>query len=128
MYPVEYLYTEEHEWVHVEEDVCTIGITQYAQKELGEVVYVELPDEGQTFEAGDELGSIESVKSVNAYYTPVAGEVIEVNEALADSPELVNDDPHDDGWLVKLRITSTDDLTALLSAEQYAELVTTSDE
>lgn len=128
MYPTEYLYTEEHEWVHVEEDVCTIGITEFAQKELGEVVYVELPEEGQTFEAGDEIGSLESVKAVSPYYTPVAGEVVEVNDAIRDSPELVNEDPHDDGWLVKLRVTASDELKQLLSAEQYAELVQGSDD
>ncbi len=128
MYPSDYLYTEEHEWVKVEGDVCTLGITDYAQQELGEVVYFEVPEIGQTCDAGDEVGSIESVKAVSPVYTPVAGEVIEVNEAVDGSPEIVNDDPHGDGWLVKLRLSSTDELETLLSAEQYQEIVAAAQE
>ena len=128
MYPSDYLYTEEHEWLKVEGDVCTLGITDYAQQELGEVVYFEVPEVGQSFDAQDEIGSIESVKAVSSVYTPVAGEVIEVNTAVDDTPELVNDDPHGDGWLVKLRLSSTDELEGLMSAEKYQELVAAAQE
>ncbi|MGE5232804.1 MAG: glycine cleavage system protein GcvH [Acidobacteriota bacterium] len=123
MYPSEYLYSREHEWVRVEEDVCVLGITDFAQKELGEVVFVELPEVGQVFDAGDEIGTIESVKAVAEVYTPLAGEVIEVNEALVDDPELVNEDPHSDGWLVKIRFSSAADLKSLMNAEQYTAYV-----
>lgn len=120
-YPEDLLYTEEHEWVRVEDDVCVVGITQFAQEELGEVVFVELPEVGQVFDAGDEIGTIESVKAVAEVYTPVAGEILEVNEAVADEPELINDDPHHEGWLVKVRFSSADDLKKLMKADAYAE-------
>jgi glycine cleavage system H protein len=120
-YPEDLLYTEEHEWVRVEDDVCVVGITQFAQEELGEVVFVELPEVGQVFDAGDEIGTIESVKAVAEVYTPVAGEILEVNEAVADEPELINDDPHHEGWLVKVRYSSADDLKKLMKADAYAE-------
>lgn len=119
MYPSDYLYSEEHEWVKVEDDQCTIGITEYAQSELGEVVYVDLPDVGQTFDKGEEVGSLESVKAVAELYTPVAGEVIEVNGELEEAPEKVNEDPHADGWLIKVRLSSTDDLDGLMDAKKY---------
>jgi glycine cleavage system H protein len=120
-YPEDLLYTEEHEWVRVEDDVCVVGITQFAQEELGEVVFVELPEVGQVFDAGDEIGTIESVKAVAEVYTPVAGEIVEVNEAVADEPELINDDPHHEGWLIKVRFSSADDLKKLMKADAYAE-------
>ena len=123
MYPTEYLYSREHEWVRVEDDVCVLGITEYAQQELGEVVFVELPEIGQVFDANDELGTIESVKAVAEVYTPVAGEVVEVNDAVVDDPELLNEDPHAEGWLVKVRFSSAADLKSLLNAEQYEEFV-----
>ena len=118
-YPSDYLYTEEHEWVRVEDDLCTLGITQYAQKELGEVVFVELPEVGQVFDAQDEIGTIESVKAVAEVYTPVAGEVVEINDTVVDSPEMINDDPHGDGWLVKIRFSSSADLESLMNGESY---------
>lgn len=121
MYPSEYLYTREHEWIHVEGEICTLGITEYAQQELGEVVFVELPQVGQVFDASDEIGTIESVKAVAEVFTPVAGEIVEVNEQLADDPELLNDDPHGEGWLVKVRVSSDSDLKSLMSAEEYEE-------
>ena len=121
MYPSEYLYSREHEWVRVDDDVCVLGITEHAQKELGEVVFVELPEIGQVFDAGDELGTIESVKAVAEVYTPVAGEVIEVNEAVTDDPELLNEDPHGEGWLIKIRFSSASDLKDLMNAEKYEE-------
>ncbi|HEX9737543.1 MAG TPA: glycine cleavage system protein GcvH [Thermoanaerobaculia bacterium] len=119
MYPSDYLYSEEHEWIKVDGDVAVLGITDFAQKELGEVVYFEMPEVGESFAAGDEVGSIESVKAVSPVYTPVAGEVVEVNTAIDDSPEKVNDDPHGAGWLVKLRLSSSEELEKLMSAEQY---------
>ncbi len=121
MYPSEYLYSKEHEWIRVDEDICTLGITDFAQKELGEVVFVELPEVGQVFDATDEIGTIESVKAVAEVYTPVAGEIVEINESLADDPELLNEDPHADGWLVKIRFSSAADLKSLMNAEQYSE-------
>ncbi len=118
MYPSEYLYSREHEWVRVEEDVCTVGVTHFAQEELGEVVFVELPEVGQTFDAMDEIGKIESVKAVAELYTPVAGEIVEVNRAAVEDPAIVNDDPHGEGWLVKIRFSTDSDLKQLMSAEQ----------
>lgn len=123
MYPSDYLYSKEHEWVKVDEDVCLLGITEFAQKELGEVVFVELPEVGQVFDAGDEVGTIESVKAVAELYTPVAGEVVEVNERVTDDPEVLNEDPHGDGWLLKVRFSSAGDLKSLMNAEQYEEYV-----
>jgi glycine cleavage system H protein len=121
MYPTDYLYSREHEWVRVEEDVCVLGITEFAQQELGEVVFVELPEVGQVFDSNDEVGTIESVKAVAEIYTPVAGEVVEVNGAIEDDPELLNEDPHGDGWLLKIRFSSADDLKGLMTAEEYEE-------
>jgi len=123
MYPADYLYSREHEWVRVDDDVCTLGITHFAQQELGEVVFVELPEVGEVFDAGEEIGTIESVKAVAEVYTPVAGEILEVNPALADDPELLNDDPHADGWLVKVKFSTADDLKNLMSAERYEEFL-----
>jgi glycine cleavage system H protein len=123
MYPSEYIYSREHEWVRVEDDVCVLGITEFAQQELGEVVFVELPEVGQVFNSGDEVGTIESVKAVAEVYTPVAGEVIEINEAVVDDPELINEDPHQEGWLIKVRFSSAADLKDLMNAEKYEEYV-----
>ena len=121
MYPSEYLYSREHEWVRVQDDVCAIGITEFAQQELGEVVFVELPEVGQVFDSGDEVGTIESVKAVAEVYTPLAGEVVEINEAVVDDPELINEDPHGEGWLIKVRFSSAADLKELMNAEKYEE-------
>lgn len=123
MYPSEYRYSKDHEWVRVEDDVCVLGITEFAQQELGEVVFVEMPEVGQVFDSGDEIGTIESVKAVAEVYTPVAGEVIEVNDAVIDDPEVLNDDPHNEGWLVKIRHSSAADLQELMNAEAYEEFV-----
>jgi glycine cleavage system H protein len=119
MYPEDYKYSKDHEWVRIEDDICVIGITDYAQDELGEVVFVELPEAGQSFDAHDEIGSIESVKAVAEVYTPVGGEVVEVNETLEEAPETVNKDPHGEGWLVKIRVASTDELGELMDVEAY---------
>ena len=123
MYPTECLYSKEHEWVRVENDVCVLGITEFAQQELGEVVYVELPEVGQVFDTNDEIGTIESVKAVAEVYTPVAGEILEVNDAVVEDPELLNEDPHAEGWLIKIRFSSAADLKSLMNAEQYEEFV-----
>jgi glycine cleavage system H protein len=123
MYPIDYLYSKEHEWVRVQGDVCVLGITEFAQQELGEVVFVELPEVGQVFDANDEIGTIESVKAVAEVYTPVAGEIVEVNDAVVDDPELLNEDPHTEGWLVKIRFSSAGDLKSLMTTEQYEEYV-----
>jgi glycine cleavage system H protein len=128
MYPLDYLYSREHEWVRVDGDVAVLGITEFAQEELGEVVFVELPEVGQVFNTGDELGSIESVKAVAEVYTPVAGEIVEVNDAVVDDPELLNDDPHGEGWLVKIRYSSASDLKELMSAEKYEEFIKNGEE
>jgi len=122
-YPKDLRYTQEHEWVRVEDDVCVVGITHFAQEELGEVVFVELPETGQVFDAHDEIGTIESVKAVAEVYTPVAGEIVETNEILIDTPETLNDDPHGEGWLVKVRFSSAADLDELMDAEAYGEYV-----
>lgn len=123
MYPSEHRYTRDHEWVRVEDDVCVVGITDFAQKELGEVVYVELPEIGHMFDAHDEMGTIESVKAVAEVYTPVAGEVIEINDNLKDDPAAINDDPHGDGWLVKLKYSASTDFEDLMDAEEYEAFI-----
>jgi glycine cleavage system H protein len=127
MYPSEYLYSKEHEWVRVQDDICVLGITEFAQQELGEVVYVELPEVGQVFDANDEIGTIESVKAVAEVYTPVAGEIVEINDGVVDDPELLNEEPHSEGWLVKIRFSSAADLKSLMSSEQYEEYVKSGD-
>ena len=118
--PQELQYTKSHEWVRVEDEVVTVGITDHAQEELGDVVFVELPEEGDSLGAGDTLGTIESVKAVSDLYAPVGGEVVEVNGALEDTPENVNEDPYGEGWLVKIRTSEEGDL---LSAEEYEKVV-----
>lgn len=123
MYPDSLRYSKDHEWVSVEGDLCIIGITHYAQDELGEVVFVEVPEPGQEFEAHEEIGTIESVKAVAEVFTPVAGEIVEVNEALADSPELINQDPHGEGWLVKVRFSSLGDLEDLMDSAAYEKFL-----
>src|SRR6185295_17140396 len=105
MTPEDNKYAKSHEYVHVEGEIGTIGITDYAQKELGDVVFVELPQVGTQLEAADELGSIESVKAVSELFAPVSGEVVEINETLAEKPELINTDPYGDGWLIRIRIS-----------------------
>jgi len=119
MYPSDCRYTRDHEWVRIEGDTCTLGITDFAQKELGEVVYVEQPEVGHLFDAHDEIGTIESVKAVAEVFTPVAGEIVEINEALKDDPQLVNEDPHADGWLVKIKFSDSSDFDELMNAEDY---------
>ncbi len=123
MYPDELLYSNDHEWVRRDGDRCRVGITQFAQDELGDVVFVELPEVGSSFEANDEIGTIESVKAVAEVYSPVGGEVVAVNEALIDRPELVNEDPYGKGWLVELRSEDEAALGVLMDAAAYRELL-----
>jgi len=118
--PEDLQYTRTHEWVRIEDDVATIGITDHAQEELGDVVFVELPESGGTFEAGDSFGAVESVKAVSDLYAPVGGEVVEVNSALEDAPEKINDDPYGEGWILKLRVSDTG---GLLSASDYEKVL-----
>jgi glycine cleavage system H protein len=119
--PEELQYTRSHEWVRTEGDTATIGITDHAQDELGDIVFVELPEEGATFEAGDSFSSVESVKAVSDLYTPVGGEVVEVNEALSDSPEKINEDPYGEGWIVKIQVSGEGDLLSASDYEQFLE-------
>ncbi|MGH9869457.1 MAG: glycine cleavage system protein GcvH [Candidatus Polarisedimenticolia bacterium] len=123
MYPDHLKYTKDHEWIAREGDTGTVGVSYFAQKELGDVVFVELPEVGRKLSQGEELGTIESVKAVSEIYSPVAGEVIEVNTALRDRPETINGDPYDAGWILKLRLTRPADLDALMNAEAYRAYV-----
>jgi glycine cleavage system H protein len=122
-YPESYRYTKEHEWVLMEGDTGTIGITDHAQHELGDIVYVDLPKKGNTVAQGSVLGSVESVKAVSDIYAPLSGEVLEVNERLADGPEKLNADPHGEAWLVKLRVTNPDEIKNLLTAADYQQYI-----
>ncbi len=122
-YPEDCLYTREHEWIRVEDDVGVIGITDYAQEALGDIVYVELPSVGDHFSQGEPFGNVESVKAVSELYMPVSGEIVEVNEDLADSPQLVNEDPYGDGWMVKIALSDPTELETLMSASEYEEYV-----
>ncbi len=123
MYPANFHYTKEHEWVRVEGDAGVVGITNHAQQELGDIVYVDLPKVGAHVEKGKTLGSVESVKAVSDIYAPVSGEVVEVNALLATAPEKLNDDPHGDAWLVRIKLSSPDEIKQLLSAEDYQKYV-----
>ena len=123
-HPSDRTYSKDHEWVSIEGDVVTIGISDFAQDQLGEVVYVDLPSEGDDLSVGDAFGEIESVKSVSELVSPVTGQVTEVNGSLSDAPETVNSDPHGAGWMVKLRISDASELDGLLSAEDYDAFIT----
>jgi glycine cleavage system H protein len=123
MYPDNFRYTKEHEWVRVEGDTGVVGITDHAQEQLGDIVYVDLPKPGTRLEQGKTLGSIESVKAVSDIYAPVSGEVLEVNDTLATSPEKVNADPHGDAWLVKIKLSAPNEIQQLLSAGDYQNYV-----
>ena len=123
MYPQDLKYTKEHEWVRMEGDVGTVGITDHAQEELGDIVYVELPRLGARVEKGRTLGSVESVKAVSDIYAPVSGEVVEVNEELANTPEKINKDPYGAAWLVKIRLSAPAELEDLMTGEAYEAYV-----
>jgi glycine cleavage system H protein len=119
--PEELQYTKSHEWVRTEGDTATIGITDHAQDELGDVVFVELPEVGTTFDAGDSFGTVESVKAVSDLYTPVGGEVVEANETLNDQPEKINEDPYGEGWIVKLSASGEGELLSASDYQQFLE-------
>jgi len=123
MYPENFRYTKEHEWVRVEGDTGVVGITDHAQEQLGDIVYVDLPKPGTRVEQGKTLGSVESVKAVSDIYAPVSGEVLEVNDALATSPEKLNADPHGEAWLVKIKLSAPGEIQQLLSAGDYQNYV-----
>jgi len=114
-------FTKDHEWVRVEEEIAIVGISDYAQKELGDVVYVELPEVGETKEKGEACSNIESVKAVSDIYCPVSGEIVEANAALEDAPEIVNKDPYGDGWIFKVRMNDSGQLDELMNSDQYDE-------
>lgn len=116
-------YTKDHEWVRVEGDVAVIGITEFAQSELGDIVYVEVETEGESLDSEEVFGSVEAVKTVSDLYMPLSGEVIEFNESLEDAPETVNSDPYGEGWMIKVKMSDTAQLEDLLSAEAYKELI-----
>ena len=122
-FPENLKYTKDHEWIRLEGDVAYIGITDFAQKELGEIVYVDVDTVGDTLNADDAFGSIEAVKTVSDLFTPVAIEVLEVNEALEDAPELVNEDPYGKGWIVKVKVIEPSEVDGLLSAAAYQDLI-----
>lgn len=121
--PNELKYTKDHEWVRLEGNVATVGITEYAQDQLGDIVYVDIESLDESVEAGETFGSVEAVKTVADLYMPVTGTVTEANEALDDQPELVNQDPYGDGWMVKVEVEDVEAVEALLSADQYKELI-----
>ena len=121
-YPAGYKYTKDHEWIDIAGDRGIVGITDYAQQQLGDVVYIDLPDIGMKLKAGQSFGTIESVKAVSELYAPVSGEVVEVNSALKDKPEVVNSDPHG-SWMIKLKLADASATGSLLDASQYADLV-----
>lgn len=121
--PSEFKYSKEHEWVKVDGNEATIGITEYAQGELGDIVFVELPETDEEISEGDTFGSVESVKTVSELYAPLSGKVLEVNEELEDSPEFVNESPYEKAWMVKVEISDESELDNLLSADEYSEMI-----
>ena len=127
MYPKDFYYTKDHEWIQVKEDTGIIGITDFAQNHLGDVVYVELPKIGTKLKFHQTLGVIESVKAVADVFSPISGEVIEVNEELSNSPELINQDPHGKGWIAKIKISDESELQKLMDATEYEKFIETHD-
>ena len=121
--PTNLKYTKDHEWVSIEGDIATIGITDFAQSELGNIVYVEIETEGETIEAEEVFGSVEAVKTVSDLFMPISGEIIEFNSDLDANPELVNSNPYEGGWMIKVKISDTSEVESLMSAEDYKELV-----
>ena len=121
--PAELKYTKEHEWIKIDGDVATVGITDFAQGELGDIVYVEIETEGETLDSEEVFGTVEAVKTVSDLFMPLSGEVLEFNEGLEADPEAVNRDPYGEGWMVKVKVSDASQLDALLSADQYKELI-----
>ena len=122
-FPAELKYTKDHEWVKVDGDIATVGITEFAQSELGDIVFVEIETEGEELDREEVFGSVEAVKTVSDLFMPLSGEVIEFNEALEDEPELVNSKPYEDGWMIKIKLSDESQIADLLSAEAYQELI-----
>lgn len=122
-YPEEFLYTKDHEWIRVDGDTGSVGVTEHAQKELGDIVFVELPHTGAHVSAKESLGTVESVKAVADVYSPVSGEVVAVNPKIQQAPELLNTDPHGEGWLVKIKLKDRSETDSLMSAEEYEAFV-----
>ena len=116
-------YTEEHEWIDIQEDVAIIGITDFAQSELGDIVFVELPNTGDSFSRNDVFGTVEAVKTVADLYIPVSGEVVAVNEDLESNPELINSNPYEQGWIIKINLTDSSEVDTLLDSKQYEGLI-----
>ena len=121
--PAELKYTKDHEWIKINGEIVTVGITDFAQGELGDIVYVEVETVDETLEAEEVFGTVEAVKTVSDLFLPVAGEIIEFNEGIADAPELVNEDPYGEGWMIKIKVSNVKDLESLLSAEAYKNLI-----
>jgi len=124
MTPDDLLFTKEHEWLRIADDAGSIGISDHAQKELGEIVYIELPKPGMKFNSGESFGSVESVKAVSELFIPVSGEVIEINEELGAAPEKINEDPYGAGWMIRVRLLNQSETADLMSAEEYDEYTT----
>ncbi|WP_224995170.1 glycine cleavage system protein GcvH [Cesiribacter sp. SM1] len=122
-FPEEFRYTKDHEWISLDGDIATVGITDFAQRELGDIVYVEIETQGETVDQGEVFGTVEAVKTVSDLFMPATGVIEEVNEALQSEPELVNSDPYGKGWMIRIRLENTDDYNNLLSASEYAEMV-----
>ncbi|MCE9624766.1 MAG: glycine cleavage system protein GcvH [Deltaproteobacteria bacterium] len=122
-FPEDLKYTTEHEWVRIEGDVATVGITDYAQEKLGDIVFVELPEEEETIDKGDTFGVVESTKSVSDLYVPLTGSVIETNDPLLDSPEIINEDPYGEGWMIRLKLKNLQEVKELLDAKAYQKLI-----
>ena len=123
MYPTDYRYTKEHEWIKVENDLGTVGITHHAQEKLGDIVFVELPAVGRKLAAMESFGTVESVKAVSDLYSPAAGTVVEVNSALADNPALINEAPHQGGWIIRVKLDDPKEVDGLLNAQAYQEFI-----
>ena len=121
--PSELKYTKDHEWISIEGDIATVGITDFAQRELGDIVYVEVETIGETLSADEVFGTVEAVKTVSDLFLPVAGEILEFNESLEDNPEKVNSDPYSSGWMIKMKVSNINDISSLLNSSQYQELI-----
>lgn len=121
--PKDLKYTDEHEWIAVDGDIATIGVTDYAQGELGDLVFVELPEVGDDVTMGESFGTVEAVKAVSDLFAPLSGSVVEVNEMLTDDPEIVNKDPYGDGWMIKIKMSDADELSNLLDPNAYKDLI-----
>lgn len=122
-FPTNIKYTNEHEWIRLEGDIAYVGITDYAQQQLGDIVFIDVPTEGETLEKGETFGTVEVVKTVSDLFLPIGGEILEVNPQLEEHPELVNQDPYGEGWIIKLKPTNTDEMNELLDAAAYKEII-----